>query len=50
LQDGVTRPFKDGQALYRDDDHISREGALLMTSTLREALRQCLQPSPAPSP
>ncbi len=50
LQDGVIRPFRDGQILYRDDDHLSREGALLMTSAFREALLQCLKPSPSSTP
>jgi SGNH domain (fused to AT3 domains) len=50
LQDGVIRPFKDGQVLYRDDDHISLEGALLLTSTFREAFLQALKTPPTQAP
>lgn len=50
LKDGVIRPFRDGQILYRDDDHVSLEGALLMTSTFKDALLQCIKPSPTPTP
>jgi hypothetical protein len=50
IQDGVIRPFREGRVLYRDDDHLSVEGALLLTSTFREALLQSLKPSPPPTP
>ena len=33
--DGICEAHNDGRPLYRDDDHLSREGCLALSSSLR---------------